>query len=115
MNKNCELIIIACCPVKLGNVSFWVDNEGPFSGRLSYDVPIDNWLTDKILEDLHGLVGGVRMIYVTRDGENAVALGWGEFCDLRRDGWSSTDANNAIAEALMTEPQRHEGTINHAE
>lgn len=29
--------------LKLGNVKFWVDIDGPFENILSYDLPLDKW------------------------------------------------------------------------
>lgn len=38
--------------VRLGNVEFWVDDDGPWAGRLSYDTPTDRWDVPAITDDL---------------------------------------------------------------
>lgn len=30
-------------PLELGGIQFWIDADGPWAGKLSYDMPLDLW------------------------------------------------------------------------
>jgi hypothetical protein len=38
--------------IKLGNVEFWVDREGPWKGQLAYSVPVLAWDLESVKKDL---------------------------------------------------------------
>ena len=91
----------AMAPVKLGNVEFWVDSQGPWAGELSYDTESDNWDQAAIMRDMNSILGGMQLLHCEKDGEGAVAMGWPEYCELRQQGYSGTDHNDAIADAMI--------------
>ena len=37
--------------IKIGNVTFWVDNDGPWKDQLSFDIPTDKWNKEEIAKD----------------------------------------------------------------
>ncbi len=38
--------------IKLGNVEFWVDTDGPWKGELAYSIPVLQWNLEEIKKDL---------------------------------------------------------------
>ncbi len=44
------------CPVTLGNVHFWVDVNGPWTGELSYSIPVSGWDLTAIKADLQARI-----------------------------------------------------------
>lgn len=38
--------------VRLGNVEFWIDSEGPWAGKLSHSIPTSQWDSAKVSSDL---------------------------------------------------------------
>ena len=47
-----ELIAINMGPVKLGNVTFWIDADGPWAGEIGFDVVPSGWDINAIIADL---------------------------------------------------------------
>lgn len=38
--------------LKLGNVEFWFDTEGPWAGQLSFSLPTAQWDVPAVIQDL---------------------------------------------------------------
>ena len=47
-----ERLIRAVCPVRLGNVEFWIDSDGPWVGKLTFSIPTSQWDTAALSRDL---------------------------------------------------------------
>lgn len=56
-----EAMVRSICPiggrsdeygVRLGNVEFWIDSEGPWAGQLSHSISTSQWDTAKVASDL---------------------------------------------------------------
>lgn len=56
-----DVMVRKVCPVggnpdeygiRLGNVEFWIDAEGPWAGKLSFSIPTSQWDTKRITDDL---------------------------------------------------------------
>lgn len=56
-----EAMVRSICPVggspdeygvRLGNVEFWIDSEGPWAGKLSHSIPTSQWDTPRVAADL---------------------------------------------------------------
>jgi len=95
-------LVRALSPIQLGNVQFWVDATGPWAGELSHDPGTSEWDLDAIKRDLNSKLSPTSLLYGEKDGEKAIFIGWAEFCDYRRNGWSSTPQNDNVADVLNT-------------
>jgi len=42
--------------IKLGNVEFWIDQDGPWQGETSYNLPACKWDHDAIAKDVAELI-----------------------------------------------------------
>lgn len=38
--------------VRLGNVEFWIDADGPWAGKLSFSIPTSQWNKEAVSRDL---------------------------------------------------------------
>lgn len=56
-----ETLVRSICPVggnvdeygvRLGNVEFWIDADGPWAGQLSHSIPTSQWDINRIAADL---------------------------------------------------------------
>lgn len=41
--------------LKLGNVTFWIDRTGDFRDCLSYDIPVNKWDNEALMQDMRAL------------------------------------------------------------